>query len=77
LVGLEEYFLANPGRVIHKWMHYFEIHTRHFNAFSRRCKIHPFLRSASTMVAAWKCGDITLGQEQRSLALIFRSDAWS
>lgn len=27
---LEEYFLANKGRLIWKWMHYFEIYHRHF-----------------------------------------------
>jgi ubiquinone/menaquinone biosynthesis C-methylase UbiE len=27
---LERYFYNNPGRVIHKWKHYFEIYERHF-----------------------------------------------
>jgi hypothetical protein len=30
---LEEYFARNPGRLIHKWMHYFEIYERHFSRF--------------------------------------------
>ena len=30
---LEKFFLANDGRVIHKWMHYFEIYDRHFSRF--------------------------------------------
>lgn len=30
---LEAYFLANEGRLIHKWMHYFEIYHRHFERF--------------------------------------------
>ncbi len=33
---LEEYFEANPGRLIHKWMHYFEIYHRHFEPFRGR-----------------------------------------
>ena len=27
---LREYFEANPGRLIHKWLHYFDIYHRHF-----------------------------------------------
>jgi hypothetical protein len=30
---LEKYFNNNPGRLIHKWHHYFEIYDRHFNRF--------------------------------------------
>ncbi len=30
---LETYFLENPGRMIHKWMHYFEIYDRHLARF--------------------------------------------
>ena len=30
---LEEYFLNNKGRLIHKWHHYFEIYDRHFSRF--------------------------------------------
>lgn len=30
---LEQYFRANPGRLINKWMHYFEIYHRHFDRF--------------------------------------------
>jgi hypothetical protein len=33
---LEEYFEANEGRLIHKWMHYFEIYHRHFEPFRGR-----------------------------------------
>ncbi len=33
---LEEYFEANEGRLIHKWMHYFEIYHRHFERFRGR-----------------------------------------
>jgi hypothetical protein len=33
---LEEYFEANEGRLIHKWMHYFEIYHRHFERFRHR-----------------------------------------
>jgi 23S rRNA U2552 (ribose-2'-O)-methylase RlmE/FtsJ len=30
---LEAYFANNPGRLIHKWHHYFEIYDRHFSRF--------------------------------------------
>jgi len=30
---LEKYFRANKGRLIHKWIHYFEIYDRHFSRF--------------------------------------------
>ncbi len=30
---LEKYFENNQGRLIHKWMHYFEIYDRHFSQF--------------------------------------------
>lgn len=30
---LEAYFLANKGKLIHKWQHYFEIYDRHFSRF--------------------------------------------
>ena len=36
---LKEYFLNNPGRLIHKWMHYFEIYERHLERF-RNKEVH-------------------------------------
>jgi hypothetical protein len=33
---LEEYFRTNDSRLIHKWMHYFEIYHRHFERFRGR-----------------------------------------
>ena len=30
---LEAYFRANQGRLIHKWMHYFDIYDRWFHPF--------------------------------------------
>ena len=30
---LEAYFIANQGKLIHKWQHYFEIYDRHFSRF--------------------------------------------
>jgi hypothetical protein len=36
---LEEYFRRNPGRLIHKWHHYFEIYHRHFAAFRGRSPV--------------------------------------
>lgn len=37
---LEEYFNNNEGRLIHKWIHYFEIYDRHFKNFRDRKKIN-------------------------------------
>ena len=31
--SLEQIFEANEGRLIHKWMHYFDIYERHFKPF--------------------------------------------
>jgi SAM-dependent methyltransferase len=36
---LAEYFFHNPGRLIHKWHHYFEIYHRHFAAFRGRSPV--------------------------------------
>ena len=33
---LEKYFRNNPGRLIHKWIHYFDIYERHFNRFRNK-----------------------------------------
>jgi hypothetical protein len=33
---LEKYFRANDKRLIHKWMHYFDIYHRHFDRFRGR-----------------------------------------
>lgn len=33
---LERYFYDNSGRVIHKWLHYFEIYDRHFSRFRNK-----------------------------------------
>ena len=30
---LRDFFENHPHRMIHKWMHYFEIYERHFNQF--------------------------------------------
>jgi hypothetical protein len=30
---LERYFRTNRGRLIHKWLHYFEVYERHFSAY--------------------------------------------
>lgn len=30
---LQKYFEANTGRLVHKWMHYFEVYDRHFSRF--------------------------------------------
>lgn len=31
--NLHEYFLNNPGKVIHKWLHYLDIYERHFQKY--------------------------------------------
>ena len=36
---LAEYFFANPGRLIDKWHHYFEIYHRHFATFRGRAPV--------------------------------------
>lgn len=33
---LREYFAHNPGRLIHKWLHYFDVYHRHFAAYRDR-----------------------------------------
>jgi cephalosporin hydroxylase len=33
---LEKYFYSNKGRLIHKWLHYFEIYDRHFSRFRKQ-----------------------------------------
>jgi hypothetical protein len=33
---LREYFVANPGRLMHKWMHYFDVYHSHFERFRGR-----------------------------------------
>lgn len=33
---LREYFERNPGRLIHKWLHYFDVYHRHFAAYRGR-----------------------------------------
>lgn len=33
---LEAYFYANEGRLIHKWVHYFDIYHRHLQAYRNR-----------------------------------------
>jgi cephalosporin hydroxylase len=36
---LAEYYVNNPGRLIHKWHHYFDIYHRHFQAFRHRSPV--------------------------------------
>lgn len=36
---LAEYFLANPGRLLYKWHHYFEIYHRHLERFRGRSPV--------------------------------------
>ena len=36
---LAAYFFSNPGRLIHKWHHYFDIYHRHFHQFRGRSPV--------------------------------------
>jgi len=52
---LQEYFEANPGRLIHKWLHYFDIYHRHFQDFRNRpCTIVEFGVFHGGSLQMWK-----------------------
>lgn len=52
---LEEYFYANPGRLIHKWHHYFEIYHRHFEPLrGKRIKVVEFGVFHGGSLQMWK-----------------------
>jgi Methyltransferase domain len=52
---LENYFRANTGRLIHKWMHYFEIYDRHFSRFrGKPVNIVEFGVSQGGSIQMWK-----------------------
>ncbi len=52
---LEEYFLANRGRLIHKWMHYFDIYDRHFAPYrGRKLTIVEFGVSHGGSLQMWR-----------------------
>jgi cephalosporin hydroxylase len=52
---LEKYFTENPGRLIHKWNHYFEIYDRHFSRFrGSRVHIVEFGVSQGGSLQMWK-----------------------
>lgn len=36
---LHKYFLANGGKKLHKWMHYFDIYERHFERFRNKSPV--------------------------------------
>ena len=36
---LHRYFLNNPGKRLHKWMHYFDIYERHFERFRGKAPV--------------------------------------
>jgi hypothetical protein len=36
---LHRYFLNNPAKRLHKWMHYFDIYERHFERFRGKCPV--------------------------------------
>jgi len=52
---LEKYFLANTGRLIDKWQHYFEIYDRHFSRY-RGTDVHivEFGVSQGGSIKMWK-----------------------
>ena len=48
---LREYFEANDGRVIHKWMHYFDIYHRHLQRFRGTAAERPGTRGLPRRLA--------------------------
>ena len=54
-VELEQYFRTNDKRLIHKWVHYFEIYERHFARFrDRECVIVEFGVSHGGSLQMWR-----------------------
>lgn len=52
---LREYFERNPGRLINKWMHYFDVYHRHFQRFrGRPCTIVEFGVFHGGSLQMWK-----------------------
>lgn len=52
---LEQYFRANQGRLIHKWLHYFEIYDRHFSPYrGKRITVVEFGVSHGGSLQMWK-----------------------
>ncbi len=52
---LETYFRANQGRLIHKWLHYFEIYDRHFSPYrGKPVNIVEFGVSQGGSLQMWK-----------------------
>lgn len=53
--ALYEYFTHNPGRLIHKWIHYFDIYERHFQQFvGKEVKIIEFGVFHGGSLQMWK-----------------------
>jgi hypothetical protein len=52
---LEKYFYNNPGSLVHKWLHYFEIYDRHFRQFrGRKLTLIEFGVFHGGSLATWK-----------------------
>ena len=52
---LEGYFRANQGRLIHKWIHYFDIYDRHFSPYrGRKVNIVEFGVSQGGSLQMWR-----------------------
>jgi predicted O-methyltransferase YrrM len=52
---LEEYFLANEGRLIHKWSHYFDVYHRHLAKLrGKRINVLEFGVSHGGSLQMWK-----------------------
>jgi hypothetical protein len=52
---LEVYFRANQGRLIHKWIHYFDIYDRHFSPYrGRKVNIVEFGVSQGGSLQMWR-----------------------
>lgn len=52
---LEDYFHANQGRLIHKWIHYFDIYHRHFSPYrGQKANIVEFGVSHGGSLEMWR-----------------------
>lgn len=52
---LENYFRENPGRLLHKWMHYFDIYDRHLSPWrGKKVNIVEFGVSHGGSLQMWK-----------------------
>ena len=58
---LESYFRNNESRLIHKWLHYFDIDHRHFERFRGRPGRRSDWKKAMVRLAEGQSIDLTAG----------------